>query len=30
MTKAIHLPHAMAFPMKYVIDDAACKLEAWR
>jgi quinone-modifying oxidoreductase subunit QmoA len=27
-TKAIYLPHAMAFPMKYVIDDRACKLEA--
>ena len=27
-TKAIHLPHAMAFPMKYVIDDTACKPEA--
>ncbi len=24
-TKAIYLPHVMAFPMKYVIDDAACK-----
>lgn len=27
-TEAIYLPHAMAFPMKYAIDDAACKLEA--
>jgi quinone-modifying oxidoreductase subunit QmoA len=27
-TKAIHLPHAMAFPMKYVIDGAACRAEA--
>jgi quinone-modifying oxidoreductase subunit QmoA len=27
-TKAIHLPHAMAFPMKYVIDEAACKRDA--
>lgn len=27
-TKAIYLPHAMAFPMKYVIDDAACKPDA--
>lgn len=27
-TKAIYLPHAMAFPMKYVIDDTACKPEA--
>ena len=25
-TKAIYLPHEMAFPMKYVIDDKACKL----
>ena len=25
-TKAIYLPHEMAFPMKYVIDGAACKL----
>ncbi len=25
-TKAIYLPHEMAFPMKYVIDDSACKL----
>lgn len=25
-TKAISLPHEMAFPMKYVIDDKACKL----
>jgi len=24
-TKAIYLPHEMAFPMKYVIDDAACR-----
>ena len=23
-TKAIYLPHEMAFPMKYVIDDKAC------
>lgn len=27
-TKAIYLPHAMAFPMKYVIDDSACDLNA--
>jgi quinone-modifying oxidoreductase subunit QmoA len=27
-TKAIYLPHAMAFPMKYVIDDSACQLSA--
>jgi quinone-modifying oxidoreductase subunit QmoA len=26
-TKAIYLPHAMAFPMKYAIDDAACQLD---
>ena len=25
MTKAIYLPHAMAFPRKYVIDDSACQ-----
>ena len=25
-TKAIYLPHDMAFPMKYVIDDTACAL----
>ena len=25
-TKAIYLPHEMAFPMKYVIDDSACQL----
>jgi len=25
-TKAIYLPHEMAFPMKYVIDDRACRL----
>jgi quinone-modifying oxidoreductase subunit QmoA len=25
-TKAIYLPHEMAFPMKYVIDEAACRL----
>ena len=25
-TKAIYLPHEMAFPMKYAIDDAACRL----
>ncbi|MBF7083886.1 CoB--CoM heterodisulfide reductase iron-sulfur subunit A family protein [Desulfallas sp. Bu1-1] len=24
-TKAIYLPHEFAFPMKYVIDDQACK-----
>ena len=27
-TKAIYLPHAMAFPMKYAIDDSACELTA--
>jgi quinone-modifying oxidoreductase subunit QmoA len=27
-TKAIYLPHTMAFPMKYVIDDSACELSA--
>jgi quinone-modifying oxidoreductase subunit QmoA len=27
-TKAIYLPHQMAFPMKYVIDDSACELDA--
>jgi len=27
-TTAIHLPHAMAFPMKYMIDDTACKPQA--
>jgi quinone-modifying oxidoreductase subunit QmoA len=27
-TKAIYLPHAMAFPMKYAIDDSACKLSS--
>ncbi|MCW5699850.1 MAG: CoB--CoM heterodisulfide reductase iron-sulfur subunit A family protein, partial [Rhodospirillales bacterium] len=27
-TKAIYLPLAMAFPMKHVIDDKACKKEA--
>ncbi len=27
-TKAIYLPHSMAFPMKYVIDDSACELNA--
>lgn len=27
-TKAIYLPHTMAFPMKYVIDDSACELNA--
>jgi quinone-modifying oxidoreductase subunit QmoA len=27
-TKAIYLPHAMAYPMKYAIDDQACKREA--
>jgi quinone-modifying oxidoreductase subunit QmoA len=27
-TKAIYLPHTMAFPMKYVIDDSACELDA--
>ena len=26
-TKAIYLPHAMAFPMKYAIDDSVCQLE---
>ncbi len=25
-TKAIYLPHEMAFPMKYVIDGSACRL----
>ncbi|MFQ5851986.1 MAG: FAD-dependent oxidoreductase [Candidatus Binatia bacterium] len=25
-TKAIYLPHRMAFPMKYVVDDSACQL----
>jgi quinone-modifying oxidoreductase subunit QmoA len=25
-TKAIHLAHEMAFPMKYVIDESACRL----
>lgn len=25
-TKAIYLPHEMAYPMKYVIDDRVCKL----
>jgi len=25
-TKAIYLPHEMAFPMKYVIDGGACRL----
>jgi quinone-modifying oxidoreductase subunit QmoA len=25
-TKAIYLPHEMAFPMKYVIDDSVCQL----
>jgi quinone-modifying oxidoreductase subunit QmoA len=25
-TKAIYLPHEMAFPMKYAIDDRACRL----
>ena len=25
-TKAIYLPHEMAFPMKYAIDEAACRL----
>lgn len=25
-TKAIYLPQAMAFPMKYVIDDSVCQL----
>ena len=27
-TKAIYLPHSMAFPMKYVIDDSDCELNA--
>ena len=27
-TKAIYLPHEMAFPMKYSIDDEYCKKEA--
>jgi len=27
-TKAIYLSHEMAFPMKYVIDDSACELNA--
>lgn len=27
-TKAIYLPHAMAFPMKYAIDPKTCALEA--
>ena len=27
-TKAIYLPHAMVFPMKYAIDDSACELSA--
>jgi quinone-modifying oxidoreductase subunit QmoA len=27
-TKAIYLPHALAFPMKYAIDESACKLTA--
>lgn len=27
-TKAIYLPHLMAFPMKYVIDSKACQLES--
>ena len=27
-TKAIHLPHAMALPMKYAIDGTACTFEA--
>lgn len=26
-TKAIYLPHALAFPMKYAIDDSVCELE---
>ena len=26
-TKAIYLPHLMAFPLKYVIDGSACKFE---
>src|SRR5262249_56155193 len=25
-TKAIYLAHEMAFPMKYAIDDSACRL----
>ncbi|MFP6889810.1 MAG: CoB--CoM heterodisulfide reductase iron-sulfur subunit A family protein [Nitrospinota bacterium] len=25
-TKAVYLPHEMAFPMKYVIDDSVCTL----
>lgn len=25
-TKAIYIPHPMAFPMKYAIDDSSCKL----
>lgn len=25
-TKAIYLPHPLAFPMKYVIDDSVCQL----
>ena len=25
-TKAIYLPHELAFPMKYAIDDSACRL----
>lgn len=25
-TKAIYLPHEMAFPMKYIIDDKTCRL----
>jgi quinone-modifying oxidoreductase subunit QmoA len=27
-TKAIYLPHAMAFPMKYAIDGSACELQS--
>lgn len=27
-TKAIYLPHAMAYPMTYVIDEAACTMTA--
>lgn len=27
-TKAVYLPHVMAFPMKYAIDDSACELQA--
>ncbi len=27
-TKAIYLPHTLSFPMKYVIDDSACELNA--